>query len=434
MDLQLLVALSIFSVALVTIILEFLDKSLVAMFGAVLMIILGILNFDEAIGAINFETLGLLIGMMIIVDLVNSSGVFSWVNVNIARLTGGRPWLIFFVFVLVTALFSTFLGNVTTVLVIVPIVMTLTKGLGLNSKLFLVALILFAIAGGAMSLIGDPSNIIIGSAAKLSFNDFIGHQIIPVSAVMTVLLLILALSRWEALRPIAGNLRQLFISHLLIQKIEQVFGRQEISRLLVVKVLFVLFLTLLGFIFQDHLNLPISVISLTGALVLLIATTKHASIRETLEKVEWPTLFFFIGLFIMVAGLEKVGLLEVVGHGIIGITDSYLILLLIVLWTAGFVSMVVDNVPFVTIMIPLIFQIQTSLPADTNSQLLWWALSLGACLGGSGSPIGASANVVSIGLAEKAGVSISLREYLKIGFPMTVLMLMVASLYFVLVV
>lgn len=404
------------------------------MAGAILMILTRILSFDEALEAIDFETIGLLMGMMILVDLMHSSGVFSWLNVIITKFTRGRPWLIFILFLFVTAIFSAFLDNVTTMLIIVPIIISLTMGMGLNSKFFVISLIFFANIGGALTLIGDPTNIIIGSAAHLSFNDFIRNLAIPLSVVAATFIVILTALRWSSLKPISGNLKQLFVTHLLIKKIEQLFVKVQLKKSFIVAVLSILSLTILGFVFQSFLDLPVSVIALTGAFALLIITTKHSSVSETFSKIEWPTLFFFAGLFIMVAALEKVGLLEMIGHEIVGVTDNYLYLLLLVLWLSGFVSMLLDNIPFVTIMIPVIFQIQGTLPPGVDPNMLWWALSLGACLGGMGSPIGASTNVVSLGLAKKHGVDISFLEYLKIGAPMTVIALSICTVYFIIIV
>jgi Na+/H+ antiporter NhaD/arsenite permease-like protein len=434
MDLLFVAALSVFIVSFLTIVFEVFDKAIAAMAGAVIMIFLGILTFDEAIEAVDFETIGLLMGMMILVDLASSSGVFSWLNVKIARLTRGQPWLIFILFIVVTLLFSAFLDNVTTMLIIVPVVLSLTKGMGLDSKFFLVALIIFSNIGGGLTLIGDPTNIIIGSAAKLSFNDFIKNLIIPISAVVVVLGVLMGTFRWRALKPTTGNLRQLFVSNLLIQKIEIQFGQKALRSSFIAKVLIVLGATILGFIFQPYIGVPVSVMAVTGAIVLLLMTTEHASVHESLAKVEWPTLFFFAGLFMMVAGLEEVGLLELIGNSIIGFSDDYLSLLLMVLWSSAIVSMLLDNIPFVTVMVPIIFQVQPFLPAGVDPNMLWWALSLGAVLGACGTPIGSSANVVSMGVARRNGVNVSFLDYLKISLPLTFVALSIASAYFILII
>ncbi|MDF2378923.1 MAG: ArsB/NhaD family transporter [Candidatus Gracilibacteria bacterium] len=430
MDFLFVIALTVFIVSFLTMVFEFYDKAIVAMGGALLMIIFRVLDFEEAIHSIDFETIVLLMGMMILVDLASDSGVFSWLNVKITKVTRGRPWMIYGLFAVLTMVFSAFLDNVTTMLIIIPIIVSLTKGMGLNSRFFVISLILFSNIGGALTLIGDPPNIIIGSAAKLTFNDFIINLSVPIFAVAVVLGSLLAALNWCSLRPICGNLRKLFVTHLLIEKIEQKFVQIKLEKSFVTSVLSILCLTLLGFVFQSVLNFPVSVIAVTGAIALLVITTKHSSVHESFAKIEWPTLFFFIGLFIMVHGLEKVGLLDMISHGIIGFTDDYLTLLLMILWLSGIVSMLLDNIPFVTVMIPVIFQIQATLPGTVDPTMLWWALSLGACLGGCGTPIGASANVVSLGLAKKAGVKIGFLEYMKYGLPLTIVALSICSVYF----
>ncbi len=434
MDILFVIALGIFIVSFLTMIFEVYDKALVAMSGAILMIICRVLTFEEALEAIDFETIGLLMGMMILVDIASSSGVFSWLNTKIAKLTRGQPWLIFLLFVTVTALFSAFLDNVTTMLIIVPIVMALTKGMGLNSKFFLISLVLFSNIGGALTLIGDPTNIIIGTAAKLSFNQFIWNLFIPISAVALVLITLLGFTHWDDLKSTRGNLKQLFVSHMLIKKIEHVFGRGSMTKSFVMKVLMVLFATLLSFVLQQYIGLPVSVLAISGALILLLITNDQSSIHDSLAKVEWTTLFFFAGLFVMVAGLEHVGLLEQIGEGIIQYSDDYQKLILIILWSSAIISMLLDNIPFVTVMVPIIFQVQPFIPAGVDPNLMWWALSLGACIGACGTPVGSSANVVGIGMAKKHGVNISFLNYIKIGLPLTMVALSICSIYFMMII
>lgn len=431
MEYQFSIAISIFALTFLGIIFEVYNKALLAIFGGMLMVLTGVLNFEEAASAVDLDTIGLLIGMMLIVDVVNISGIFSWMSVKIAKLTRGKPWLIFILFCTITFLFSTFLNNVTVILIILPVVLALTKGIGLEPKFFIIATIFYSIIGGALTLIGDPTNVIIGTKAGLGFNEFIINMSIPVLSIFVVLLLVLMVTNWYALKPISGNLKQLFLSNLLIQKIESQFVKKEISASFIIKIVSVFILVMLGFVFGDSLGLNPSVIALTGGTILFLITSKYSSINESLPKIEWPTLFFFSGLFVLVAGLEKVGFLEMIGHQVIGVADNYLYLLLILLWISGFASMIIDNVPFVTMMIPVVLQVQETLPPDVDSQLLWWAMALGATLGGCGSPIGSAVNVVSLELAHKNGYHISSVAYLKIAFPLTLLMLGICSLYFI---
>jgi len=435
MELTFYYSIAIFIASFLAIVLDLFPKSLVAMSGALLMILVGVLTFGEATQAVDLETIGLLMGMMLMVDIVSDSGVFSWMSVKIAKLTGGRPWLIFVLFALITALGSTFLNNVTIILIVLPIVLALTKGVGLDVKPFVLATIIYSIIGGTLTLIGDPTNVIIGTSVGLTFNDFLVNMWIPILSISAVIFSIFIFFNWLSLRPISGNLKQLFISHLLIQKIEYKFGRQELSKSFIVRVLIVLFAVILGFIFGDRLHINSSVVALVGAMVLFFITTRHSSIYQSLTKVEWPTLLFFTGLFVMVSGLEKVGALEMVGNKFIELTQGYsfLTILLVLLWFSGSASMIIDNVPFVTMMIPIVVQIQGSLGTDVPVDQLWWAMALGACLGGCGSPIGSSANVVALGLAEKSGFHISNKAYLRTALPITLVMLAVSSLYFVII-
>jgi Na+/H+ antiporter NhaD/arsenite permease-like protein len=434
MEFSFYASITIFVISFLAIIFDVFPKSLVAITGALLMVLFGVLPFENALAAVDLETIGLLMGMMLMVDIVSGSGVFSWLSVKMTKFTGGKPWLIFLLFAIITALASTFLNNVTVLLIVLPIVLALTKGIGLNVKPFVIATIFFSIIGGALTLIGDPTNVIVGTAVGLSFNNFLFNLWIPITAVSVAVLAVFVAFNWSSLKPISGNLRQLFISHLLIQKIEYKFGRQELSRSFIAKVLLIMFVVVLGFIFGDHLGLEPTVVALLGAMVLFFVTTKHSSIYESLTKVEWPTLLFFAGLFVMVAGLKHVGALEMIGNLFIDLTEGYsfLMMLLALLWLAGIASMLIDNVPFVTMMIPIVLQIQATLDPTLPLDQLWWAMALGACLGGCGSPIGSSANVVALGLAEKSGFVITNKEYVMTALPLTLLMLTVCSIYFVL--
>ncbi|MGE3278873.1 MAG: SLC13 family permease [Candidatus Altimarinota bacterium] len=434
MDPHFYLSIAVFAISFLAIIFDVFPKSLVAVTGALFMIVLGVLPFDEALAAVDLETIGLLMGMMLMVDIVEHSGVFSWLSVRLTKLTGGKPWFIFILFAFITALSSTFLNNVTVILIVLPIVLALTRGIGLDVKPFVVASIFFSIIGGALTLIGDPTNVIIGTSAGLGFNQFLTHLWIPISAVSAAVILVFLTVEWKTVRPISGNLRQLFLSHLLIEEIEYKFGRQELSKSFIAKVLLTLVAVIFGFVFGGYFDLNPTVVSLLGAMFLFFLTTQHSSIYKSLSKVEWPTLLFFAGLFVMVAGLEEVGALNMVGNVFVELTKDYsfLKMLLLLLWMSGIASMLIDNVPFVTMMVPIVMQIQGTLDPSLPLEQMWWAMALGACLGGCGSPIGSSVNIVALGLAEKSGLRISNGEYLRMALPLTFLMLSVCSLYFLL--
>lgn len=421
-------AVGIFLFAFLLIAFEVFDKSLIALFGSLLMIILGILSPEEALAAVDFHTILLLLAMMLLVNIASKSGIFSWLNVRIAKITRGNPLAIFLLFSLITALFSAVLDNVTTVILIIPLTIELVKGMGKDPKPYIFAEIIFSNVGGALTLIGDPPNIIIGGATGFSFLDFITNLWMPILATAIFTMIVFITLHWKKLRPISDNLVDLSIANLLIKKIHYKFSKTTINKPFVLKVVLILLLTILGFLVQHYIGLPNYVIAFTAAIFLAIISTKQVSMHEAFESVEWTTLFFFAGLFIMVGGFEKTGLLEELSHWITNSTDNLFYLALIILWVSGLVSMILDNIPFVTVMIPVIMGMQSQL-IGVDATILWWALSLGACLGGNGTIIGASANVISVDLAKKNGVRISFLEYMKFSFPLTIAILLLCSVY-----
>ena len=422
------IALGIFGIAFVLIVLEWFDKSLVALSGALLMIMIGVLSPEQAIESIEFETILLLLAMMLIVNIASKSGIFEWLNVKIAALTRGNPMAIFLFFSLVTAVCSAFLDNVTTVILIVPLTIELVKGMGKDPKPYIFAEIVFSNIGGGLTLIGDPPNIIIAGSTGLSFVDFIVNLWVPILWSAILALIVFGFVYRKHLKPISDDLIELMVANIIIRKIKRRFLKTTIHREFVFKVLAILALTLVGFLFQRQIGLPNYVIAFGAAILLAILSRNRINIHKTFESVEWSTLFFFAGLFIMVGGIETTGILEVLSDYVANSTSNVLYLALLVLWVSGFISMILDNIPFVTVMIPVIMGIQAKLPG-VDTSILWWALSLGACLGGNGTLIGASANVVAADIANKNGVNISFLSYMKFSFPLTVGVLIVCSAY-----
>lgn len=418
----------IFLLAFIFIALEVFDKSIVALFGALLMVILGILSPDEALAAVDFDTILLLLAMMLIVSIASNSGVFEWLNLKIARFTKGNPLAIFLLFSTLTAGLSTMLNNVTIIILVVPLTIELLRGMGKDPKPYIFAEIIFSNIGGGLTLIGDPPNIIIAGASDLSFLDFLVNLWVPIlfSSLFTIFVFVLVF--WKSLKPISRSLVDLFVANVLIKKLGNKFIKKTIHKDFVIKVILVLFLTMLGFIIQSTIGLPNYVIAFSAAIALSLVTYKRVNIHETFEAVEWTTLFFFAGLFIMVGGVEKTGLLTEFSTFIAGSTENIFYLALFILWGSGIISMILDNIPWVTVMIPVIFGIQAQfVGADTS--ILWWALSLGACLGGNATLIGASANVIGADLAKKEGIKISFLEYMKFSFPLTLGILCICSVY-----
>ncbi len=417
----------IFGAALILIAFEFVDKALIALGGALTVIFLRFITPEEALLAVDFETIILLMSMMILVEISRDSGLFSWLNVKLVSITKGNPLVIAIIFSLLTALFSAFLDNVSTIIIVVPITIELFKGLGRDPKPIILQEILMSNMGGALTLIGDPTNIIIGGEANLTFNDFIANLYFPVGGAILTLLAIFIVVRWQQLKPIDKNLKTLFLSTILIRKLRYEFLNIEVSKKFIIKSIAILLITLVAFAFQIELHLPIYVLALAGALALSILSVRQTKLHNILQRVEWTTLLFFGGLFIMVAAIEKTGLLEQISLLITSISNDFTVILLVVLWASAFVSMMLDNIAFVTVMIPVILGIQENLPNEPNLQMLWWALALGAVMGGSGSLIGSSANIVGVDLAKKHGVNIGFIEHFKYAFPLAILALGISS-------
>lgn len=429
MELAVIVPVAVFLLALGLIAFEVLDKALVALLGGVLMVFLSFLTPEEALLAVDFETIILLMSMMMLIEISRDSGIFSWMNVRLVALTRGNPLAIAIIFSLLTALFSAFLDNVTTIIIVVPITIELFNGLGRDPKPIILQEMLMANLGGALTLIGDPTNIIIGSSAELTFNDFITSLWIPVLGAIAASLTIFVIVRWQQLKPIDRNLKTLLLSMMLIRKLEYEFLNIEIDRPFIFKSAGIILATLAGFALQIQIGLPLHMIALTGALVLAIINYKEVKLHNILQRVEWPTLLFFAGLFMMVAGIEKTGILEQVSDMIANSSSDFGVILLLILWVSAIISMILDNIAFVTVMVPVIMGIQTDLAGHPNLSMLWWALALGAVIGGSGTLIGSSANVIAGDLARKHGVGVTFIGHAKYALPLALLSLCIASVW-----
>ncbi len=425
------VTIFIFLAVFLLIVFEVFDKAVLAMIGAVLMVVIGVLDFEMAIAYIEFETIVLLMAMMLLVEVSRESGVFSFLTVRLAQRSKGNPLLLFLLFCGVTAFMSAFLDNVTTIVLVVPVTIALLKGMGRDPKPYIIGEIIFSNIGGAMTLIGDPPNIIIGGATGLSFNQFIVNLWIPVLGSIVLITAVFVATHWKHhLKPITRDLKKLFVSQLLLKQIKYRFNNLYLNKDFMRKSVVILALTALGFLFQSYLNLSVGLIALAGAVLLLLVAAEEADLEHSLKSVEWSTLLFFAGLFVMVGAVEQVGFLNILSGKILMLSgESYIVLLLAILWISGATSMLINNIPFMTLMVPVIFNIQAGLTGDVDPNLLWWALSLGACLGGNGTLVGASANVIGADLAKKEGVNISFLQFMKYGLPLTLISLVVSSCY-----
>jgi Na+/H+ antiporter NhaD/arsenite permease-like protein len=418
----------VFLVVYAAITFDLVNKAAAALAGVGVLVVLRVTTEHHAVGYVDFETLMLLTGMMILVSLIKKSGFFTIVSVKIAEITKGSPVKILVLFSVVTALMSAFLDNVTTVLIIIPIIIELTRGMGLNPRNFVLSQIFISNIGGTATLIGDPPNVIIGSKVGLSFNQFILNltpTVIPVFII--VLGYIWFINRVE-FKPINTSMSKLVSVQLLLEKIRFEFANIKIDKNLMIKSLVCLFLAILLFITQTITGLAPGVVALGMAMVLLIIS--RADVEHVLEEVEWSTLLFFTGLFILVGVLEEYGVIEWIAHNVfMNVGNNPYVIVLMVLWVSGIISGFLDNIPFTITMIPIIHLLLESNPIPNN--ILWWALALGACLGGNITIIGASANIISVGIAKKYGVEISFIDFMKKGLIVTLLSLFVASIYLV---
>lgn len=405
---------------------ELINKAVAALLGVMVLLILHVVSEHQAVEFIDFETIMLLLGMMSIVTILRKTGFFSIVSVRIAELTKGSPLKILILFSVVTAVLSAFLDNVTTVLIIIPIIIELTAGMGLDPKIYVISQAIISNVGGTATLIGDPPNIIIGSKVGLTFNQFMFNLTLPIIVCFGVTLLFLWATNRRAFKPIDTNLTKLFSVQLLLEKIRQEFFDTRIDPVFLIKGLSCLGLAILLFVTQTITHMSPGVVAIFVAMILFIIT--KVDVEEMLEEIEWSTLLFFTGLFILVGILEEKGVIEWIAHNIfMRVGDNPYVVVLMVLWVSGIVSGFLDNIPFTITMIPIVRLMLETTPIPNN--ILWWALSLGACLGGNLTMIGASANIVSIGMAKRSGVHISFLEFMKTSAIVTLITLCIASVY-----
>ena len=413
-----IITLVIFFLTYGFIISEKINRTVVALIGASLVLFTNVINQEQAIKYIDFNTIGLLVGMMIIVGITRRTGIFEYMAIKAAKLAKGDPLLIMITLSAVTALTSSLLDNVTTVLLIVPVTFSICDELEIAPIPFLISQIIASNIGGTATLIGDPPNIMIGSAAGLGFMDFLSNLIIPILVTFIATMLVFKVVYRKQL--IATEL-----SKSRIMNLHEVDAIKDYS--LLKKSLIVLALTILGFIIHKILHLEPATVALGGATLLMFITKEEP--EDILLTVEWPTLFFFAGLFIIVGALDHVGVIEWIAKKSIEATGGALVSTsMLILWLSAIASAFIDNIPFVATMIPLI-QKMGQIGGIENLRPFWWALSLGACLGGNGTLIGASANVIVAGLSEKNGVVITFRGFMKIAFPLMILSIIISSVY-----
>ena len=421
---------AILLIAYVFIASEKIQKSIVALVGASLTMLLGLLPFKGAVDPqtgeyvksvfeyISFDVIFLLIGMMIIVHIASKSGVFKWIAIELLHLSKGHPKSVLFALALFTAVASAFLDNVTTVVLIMPVTFVIAKEFDTDPVPFLITEVLASNIGGTATLIGDPPNIIIGAKAGLSFMDFLNELTLIITIIFAVvvgMLIFMFRKQLKATPEKMEHIANLSNKHTITDK------------KLMIRSLITLALVILGFMTHDMTGIPAYVFAVAGASFLLLFEKP----KEIYRDVEWLTIFFFIGLFIIIGGFEANGGIAFLAEGLIKLTHGSLSLAtMFILWGSGILSGIIDNIPYTATMAPLIAQVQHTIPyAGEGHNPMWWALSLGACLGGNLTIIGAAANVLVSETATTKGHPISFMRFLKYGALSTIVALSLSSAY-----
>ncbi|MGI6221184.1 MAG: SLC13 family permease [Coriobacteriales bacterium] len=391
-------------------------RAIAAIAGAVILLLTGTITFDVGIAAVDFNTIGVLIGMMLYVAVVKPCGLFEFIAVKAARLAKGNPWRIMVFFIIITALLSAMLDNVTTVLLMGPMTLMVCRTLKVNPVPFFLTEIMASNIGGTSTLIGDPPNIMIGSQAGLTFMDFI-----KVNGPIIVIIIIAIIIIFKFMFG-----RKMHVTQETMAEIMELNPKDYINdyRMFRISIAMIIAVTI-GFAFHDKLGLQSSIIALTAAAIMLLISSQD--FEHTIRDVEWSTIVFFIFLFMVVGAMEHQGVIEMFANWIVDITHGNVVLtMIVILWVSAIASAFLDNIPFVATMIPIIFGIQA---AGVDVTPLWWALSLGACLGGNGTIIGASANVVLCSISERQGHPITFMYFMKVCFPVMIVTILLSMVY-----
>jgi Na+/H+ antiporter NhaD/arsenite permease-like protein len=415
------IAIVVFVGAYVLIATEWVHRVVVALAGAGLMLLFRIVDAHDAFHSeelgVDWNVILLLTGMMIIVGVLRQTGLFEYLAIWAARRSRGRPFVVLVLLIVITAVASALLDNVTTILLVAPVTVLIAERFGVPAAPFLVAEVLASNIGGTATLIGDPPNIIIGSAAGLSYNDFLVN-LAPL--VVVLLVVFIAMSRWlfrDAL-------------HFRPERVDEVLGLDPKETLvggtLLPKALAVLGVVTITFGLQEVLHYEPSVVALLGAGTLLLIAPDQ--LQDATHEIEWGTLLFFVGLFVMVGALVKIGVIEDLARVVVDVTGGNLLLATVLLvLVSAMLSAIVDNIPYVATMAPLVATLSAELPGDTT--VLWWALAIGADLGGNATSIGASANVVALGVAERSGFKVRFSQFLAYGVPTVIVTIGISLAY-----
>ncbi len=410
--------------------LEFMHRTATAIFMAgvvfALNIVFGFGSFSDLFLGVDLDTILLLMNMMIIVGVLGKTGVFQYIALYLVGRFYRSPFKLIAILIVLTAVVSAFIDNVTTILLISPIIIEIARRLRVSPVPPLLSIVFASNIGGTATLIGDPPNIIIGSMAKIGFMRFI-YNLSPIVAIDLLLFLpLMRLLFKDWFRIYSMKLSK--YGDLVREEVER--GEIGFDKNLMYKTLCILAIVITLFFLEDLLKYPPAVPAMIGAGILMVFIRNKIHIEEIMEFIDWSTLVFFIAMFIIIRGIELMGVLEFIANGIVGLSTNYKVLLIVIVWLSAVLSAFIDNIPFVMSMVPVIKSI--SLKLAISPLPLYWALSLGGCLGGNATLVGASANIVAVGLASKAGYYVSFKEYAKYGFPVMLSTVAVATLYLIL--
>lgn len=412
------ISIAVFLAVYALIMSEKFNRMVVSLFGAAILIGTKIFTQREALKYVDSDTIILLLSMMIIVNIMKYTGIFEYIAIKIAKSSNNSAIKIMIMFSLFTAVSSAFLDNVTTILLVTPVTIVIAKQLKVNPVYFVIPEVLLANIGGTATLIGDPPNIMIGSQVGLGFMDFI-YYLAPIILVAITFVCILFLFMFK---------KHLQVDHSHFKEIMKLNENLAIKdKKLLMKSGIIMLFTILGFLIGHHIGLESSEVAFLGATTLLFISKVDP--EELVMDIEWTTIFFFVGLFILVGGLEKTGVIDLLAKELLALSkDNLFMMTMFVLWGAAIISAFLDNIPFVATMIPLIQTIGQNMNG-VDITPIWWALALGACLGGNGTIIGASANVIAVGILEKQKHKISFLDFMKVGFPIMILCIILSTIY-----
>jgi Na+/H+ antiporter NhaD/arsenite permease-like protein len=409
-------AVVLFAAALAVIASERVHRTKVALIGAVLLLLTQTIDQEQAVEAIDWNTLGLLVGMMLMVKVTETTGVYTWLAIRAGQLSRGRPLAVVLALASTTAVLSAFLDNLTTVLLMVPITFLLADALDIDPIPLVIIEIIVSNIGGTATLIGDPPNILIAGATGLSFTAFIVN-LAPIAAITFLIVTAGLYALYRRQLQVAPEARRHVMGLDATRSIEDV---AELKRTVPI-----LIATIFVFFAHKPLHLEPATVALSGATVMLLVSRQP--LERSLAGIEWPTLFFFVGLFVMVGALEETGAIGEVADGIANLTDGDRTAELYgILWTSAIGSGLVDNIPFTAAMIPVVEQLQSG---NSGDDAYWWALALGACFGGNATLVAAAANVAAAGMAARSGRPIGFLAFLRIGLPVTAISLVLATAY-----